>query len=84
MQISPEIYKRMASQHARLKSMKQGQFVQWAVSFWQSAYEEGLTAAGIPEDAETFVMDEEELLDILLSVKGIGKKRADEILQKIL
>lgn len=92
MQISPETYERMASQHVRLKSMKQGQFVRWICSFWQNAYNEGFSEAekkyshdgiSISEDIDAKVLTIEELKEILLSVKGIGEKRADQVLQKI-
>ena len=92
MQMSPETYKRMASQHQRLKAMKQGQFIQWACSFWQNAYDEGFSEAekkytqdgiNVSEDIDAEVLTVEDLREILLSVKGIGEKRADQVLQKI-
>ena len=92
MKISPETYKNMAAQHARLKSMKQGQFVQWACSFWQNAYNEGFEEAekkytqdgiNVSEDIDAQVLDLDGLREILLSVKGIGEKRADQVLKKI-
>ena len=92
MKISPETYERMAAQHVRLKSMKQGQFVQWAVSFWQEAYNEGFSEAekkytqdgiNVSEDIDAQVLDLDGLREILLSVKGIGQKRAEQVLQKI-
>ena len=87
MKISPETYKNMAAQHVRLKSMKQGQFVQWAVSFWQEAYNEGFEEAEkkytVSEDIDAQVLDMDGLREILLSVKGIGEKRADQVLKKI-
>lgn len=92
MKISPETYKNMAAQHVRLKSMKQGQFVQWAVSFWKKAYNEGFSEAekkytqdgiNVSEDVDAQVLDLDGLREILLSVKGIGEKRADQVLKKI-
>ena len=92
MKIPPETYKNMAAQHVRLKSMKQGQFVRWAVSFWQEAYNEGFSEAekkytqdgiNVSEDIDAQVLDMDGLREILLSVKGIGEKRADQVLQKI-
>lgn len=88
MNISPETYKRMAMQHARLKSMKQGKFVQWACSFWQNAYHEGLVAAEGGSDVE--VWDENDLLtlddvrDAMLKVKGIGARRADAVIELLM
>lgn len=92
MKISPETYKNMAAQHVRLKSMKQGQFVRWAVSFWQSAYDEGFSEAekkytqdgiNISKDIDAEILTLDGLREILLSVKGIGEKRADQVLKKI-
>lgn len=90
--IPPETYKNMAAQHVRLKSMKQGQFVRWACSFWQSAYDEGFEEAekkytqdgiNVSENIDAQVLDMDGLREILLSVKGIGEKRAEQVLQKI-
>jgi hypothetical protein len=92
MKISPEIYKRMAMQHARLKTMKQGQFVQWACSFWQNAYDEGFFEAekkytqdgiNVSDDIDAKIFTIEDIREILLSVKGIGEKRTNQVLQKI-
>ena len=92
MNISPETYKNMAAQHVRLKSMKQGQFVQWAVSFWQEAYNEGFSEAenkytqdgiNVSEDVDAQVLDMDSLREILLSVKGIGNTLATRILNTI-
>lgn len=92
MKIPPETYKRMAGQHSRLKAMKQGQFVQWACAFWQNAYDEGFSEAekkytqdgiNISEDIDAKVLTVEDLKEILLSVKGIGEKRADLVIRKI-
>lgn len=92
MKIPPETYKNMAQQHKRLKSMKQGQFVQWACRFWQEAYNEGFTEAerkytqngvNVSADVEAEVLTKDKLMDILLSVKGIGQKRAEQVLERI-
>lgn len=91
-EISPETYKNMAMQHVRLKSMKQGEFVRWACAFWQNAYDEGFSEAerkytqdgiSVSEDIDATILTVENLREILLSVKGIGEKRADQVLQKI-
>ena len=92
MKISPDTYKRMAAQHVRLKSMKQGQFIQWACSFWQNAYNEGFAdgkskGIDIPEDIEVEIWNEEDLLTLddvfnaMLSIKGIGIKRATAVIE---
>lgn len=92
MKIPPETYKNMAQQHKRLKSMKQGQFVQWACRFWQEAYNEGFTEAerkytqngvNVSADVEAEVLTKDKLMDILLSVKGIGQKRDEQVLERI-
>ena len=92
MKIPPETYKNMAAQHVRLKSMKQGQFVQWACSFWQNAYNEGFSEAeqkysqsgiNISEDIDASVYDADTLYSDLLTIRGIGPKRARDIIDKI-
>ncbi len=99
MRIPPDVYKRMALQHTRLKTMKQGQFVQWACRFWQEAYDEGFAEAeqkytqhgvNVSEDVEAEVWDEDDLLTLddvrsaMLSVKGIGSRRADAAIKILL
>ena len=92
MKIPPETYKNMAAQHVRLKSMKQGQFVQWACTFWQNAYNEGFSEAeqkysqsgiNISEDIDASVYDADTLYSDLLTIRGIGPKLARDIINKI-
>lgn len=66
--------------------------MQWAVSFWKEAYNEGFSEAekkytqdgiNVSEDVDAQVLDMDGLREILLSVNGIGEKRADQVLKKI-
>lgn len=65
--MTPQLYSRFGAQYKRLRSMKQGQFVQWACTFWQNAS---------VYDADTLYSD-------LLTIRGIGPKRARDIINKI-
>ncbi len=51
------------------------------MSIYASAKQEGIDSV---EENTIAELTEEQLLEILLSVKGIGQKRADEIIKKIL
>lgn len=68
--MTPQLYSNFGAQYKRLKSMKQGQFVQWACHFWQNAYNEGFTEAqqkysqsgiSISEDIDASVYDADAL-----------------------
>lgn len=65
----------------KVQKMTLNQFNRWVECVYKSGMQDGLdtvyeeTVAEIPED---------DLRSILLSVKGIGEKRADEIMKKIL
>ena len=90
--MTPQLYSNFGAQYKRLKSMKQGQFVQWACHFWQNAYDEGFTEAqqkytqsgiSISEDIDASVYDADTLYHDLLTIRGIGPKRARDIIDKI-
>ena len=66
--------------------------MQWAVSFWQEAYNEGFSEAekkytqdgiNVSEDVDAQVLDLDGLREILLSIKGIGNTLATRILNTI-
>lgn len=95
-EMSAELYRRFAKQHQIIKSMKQAQFVTWAHSFYGNAYNDGYGAGfdaakskftqdgiNVSEDVEAEVFDLDMVREILLSVKGIGEKRADQVIEKI-
>lgn len=61
----------------------------WMISFYAAAYDDGVQDCMKtmkldiePEDCEVAI-DGQRLYDIISSVKGIGEKRADEIMAKI-
>ena len=90
--MTPQLYANFGAHYKRLKSMKQGQFIQWACSFWQSAYNEGFSEAeqkytqsgiNISEDIDASVYDADTLYTDLLTIRGIGPKRATDIISKI-
>lgn len=90
--MTPQLYSRFGAQYKRLRTMKQGQFVQWACAFWQNAYNEGFSEAeakytqsgiNISEDIDASVYDADTLYSDLLTIRGIGPKRARDIINKI-
>lgn len=90
--MTPQLYSNFAAHHKRLQGMKQGQFVQWACSFWQNAYDEGFFEAqqkytqsgiNISEDIDASVYDADTLYSDLLTIRGIGPKLARDIINKI-
>lgn len=94
--ITPELYSRFGGYYKRLKSKGQADFISWIVQFWENAYKDGYdlgfseaeksyTQEGInvSEDIDAEVLDVDSLREILLSVKGIGAVRADEVIRKI-
>lgn len=90
--MTPQLYSNFGAQYKRLKSMKQGQFVQWACHFWQNAYDEGFAEAekkytqsgiNISEDIDASVYDADTLYSDLLTIRGIGPKLARDIIDKI-
>ena len=65
----------------QIKKMSLNELNRWALSLYASGMQDGI------EESEKDVVAEisdEKLLEILLSVKGIGSKRADEVMKKIM
>lgn len=56
-------------------------FNRWVISIYNSGLQDGIN---ITNDDVIAELDEDRLLQILLSVKGIGRNRAEEAVQKIL
>lgn len=92
MKVTPETYQRMGEQLKRIKQMKQGEWMRWATNFWKDGYMTGYKEAKedcehhgviVPDNVEAQVLDPAELLDILLSVKGIGEKRAHMVMARL-
>lgn len=65
----------------RIKKMSLNDFRRWTKSVYESGFADGLDDVG--RDASVSISDDQ-LLDIILSVKGIGRRRAEEVVQKIL
>ena len=68
-----------------IKKLSFNDFNRWIVSFYGSAYDDGKA-----DKSETLLdecmstLTEDRLMEILLSVKGIGKNRAREVVEKVL
>lgn len=72
-----------------LKGMTFNELNRWLLNYYLAAYEDGfqdsqrLCSFSIePDDCEVAI-DGQSLYDIISSVKGIGEKRADEIMSKL-
>ena len=63
-----------------VKNLSFNDFNRWVLSIYNSGYEEGQHSCN--DDCMAALTDER-LLEIILSVKGIGKNRAIEVLKKI-
>lgn len=62
------------STYQRLQKMSFNEFNRWITKLYKTAYIDGANACEI---------DDSELSKILTSVKGVGEKRAKEIIQKL-
>ena len=93
--ISPDKYAKLMKDFKTIKSMKPSQFIQWVNSFYKQAYNQGRDDAFaemvnckdniiLPEDVEASVYTDEEMLELILSVKGIGINRANKLIELIL
>jgi len=65
----------------KIKSMSLNDFNRWLSDLCSTVYDDGFNYA--MKDVSTEITDDR-LLEILLSVKGIGKNRAKEVVSKIL
>ena len=93
--ISPDKYAKLMKDFKTIKSMKPSQFIQWVNSFYKQAYNQGRDDAFaemvnckdnilLPEDVEASVYTDKEMLELILSVKGIGINRANQLIELIL
>lgn len=87
---SPEEYAEAGREFKKVKNMSQSSFLAWLTRYYQRAYRDGWTQAMdanggvvVAEGVEANVMDPGELREALLSVRGIGKKRADAIIARL-
>lgn len=67
--------------YKRVRNLSFNDFNRWVTSVYGSGYVDGQDA--INQGCIT-ALSEDRLLEIILSVKGIGKNRAKELMQKIL
>lgn len=65
----------------QIKKMSLNELNRWALSLYASGMQDGIEESEKDLVAE---ISDEKLLEILLSVKGIGPKRADEVMEKIM
>lgn len=65
----------------KLKGLSLNDFNRWAGVVYKSGFSDGVTWS---EEDVISEVSEDELLDTLMSVKGIGRKRAEEAVEKIL
>ena len=68
-----------------VKKLSFNDFNRWIVAFYGSAYDAGKAdASNTLLDECMSTLTEDRLMEILLSVKGIGKNRAREVVEKVL
>ncbi len=74
----------------RLKKMSFNDMNRWLKSFYETAHQNGVDEAVengvvVPEPPEhcTVAIANDDLYDLLLSIKGIGETRANEIMDKM-
>jgi 3-methyladenine DNA glycosylase/8-oxoguanine DNA glycosylase len=65
--------------------MSLNQFNRWVRIIYEHGVAEGRNQQGMSETRELLAeIEENDLRELLLSVKGIGEKRADEVMKKII
>lgn len=67
----------------RLQKLSLNEFNRWLVALCKSMYEDGFKE-GESEFDDATILTEERLMEILLSVKGIGRNRAEQVVELIL
>ena len=66
--------------YKQIQKMTFNQFNRWVEVLYKSGFEDGLNAG---QDNVIAEISDDELMEILLSVKGIGRKRAEQVIEKI-
>lgn len=69
------------STYQQLRKMSFNDVNKWVISIYQSGVQDGIN---ITNDDVIAELDEDQLLEIMLSVKGIGKNRALQVIEKII
>lgn len=67
----------------RIQKMSLNEFNRWIAALCTTLYEDGLRE-GESEFDDCAILTEERLMEIMLSVKGIGKNRAEQVINVIL
>ena len=68
------------STYKMVRNLSFNDFNRWVMSIYASAYQDGI------DDADSdcvAALTDERMMELILSVKGIGKRRAEELLVKI-
>ena len=71
------------STYKKLQKLSLNDTNRWINALYAQAYDDGKNENPILDECVA-AMTEERLLEIILSVKGIGQKRAEQLLSKIL
>lgn len=67
----------------RIQKMSFNEFNRWITALCKEIYEDGLRE-GESEFDDAAILSADRFMEILLSVKGIGKNRAEQVLEIIL
>ena len=67
----------------RIQKLSLNEFNRWITALCKEIYEDGLRE-GESEFDDVAILTEERLMEIMLSVKGIGKNRAEQVVELIL
>ena len=71
------------STYKMVRNLSFNDFNRWVTEIYKCAYEDGAKDNPI-EDECVAALTEDRLMEILLSIRGIGQKRADAVLDSIL
>lgn len=72
------------SDFKKIQKFSLNEFNRWMMTLYETAFEDGLREGESEFDDCIATISEDRLLEILLSVKGIGVKRAEKIIATIL
>ena len=68
--------------YKRIVKMPLNQFNRWLTEFWKDAYSQGLREGESEFDGD-IIIPSDEFEEMLVRVKGIGRKRAEQIMDLI-
>ena len=72
------------SNFKQIQRMSLNDFNRWMNAFYGAAYEDGLREGESEFEDCIATVSEDRLMEILLSVKGIGKSRAEQVVASII